>query len=78
MHYTIKLAHVKSSKPLSSSSDSGDTKYPQKEGKSTTFEAHFDLHGCFVCIIMLQIFIKLLGTVSVIYMKLIKAEDLRL
>ena len=78
MHYTIKWAHVKSSKPLSSSSDSGDTKYPQKEGKSTTFEAHFDLHGCFMCIIMLQIFKYTTGHVSVSYIKLIKAEDLRL
>ena len=78
IHYTIQWAHVKSFKPLSSSSVSGDTKYPQKQGKFTTFEAHFDLHGCFMYIIMLRIFKDITDHVSVAYIKLIKAEDLRL
>ena len=56
----------------------GDTKYLQKQGKFTTFEALFDLYGCFVYIITLQIFRNLAEDVSVIYIKLIKAEDLRL
>ena len=72
------LAQIKSIKSLSSSSGSGDTKYPQKQVKFTTFEAHFDLHGCFVYIIMLQIFKTTVGNVSVSYRKPIKAEDLRL
>ena len=72
------LAQIKSIKSLSSSSGSGDTMYPQKQGKFTTFEAHFDLHGCFVYIIMLQIFKSTVGNVSVSYRKPIKAEDLRL
>ena len=63
---------------LSLSSSSGDTKYSQKQVKFTTFEAHFDLHGCFVYIIMLQIFKDITEHVSVAYIKLIKAEDLRL
>ena len=63
---------------LSSSSGSGDAKYLQRQGKFTTFEALFDLHGCFVYINETQIFIKLAGHVSVIYRKLIKAVDLRL
>ena len=54
------------------------TKYPQKQHKFTTFEALFDLHGCFVYIIALQIFRSLACNVSVIYRKLIKAEYLRL
>ena len=78
VYYTIKWAHVKSFKPLSLRSVSGNTKYPQKQGKSTAFEAHFDLHSCFMYIIMLQIFRDITGHVSVSYMKLIKAEDLRL
>ena len=62
----------------SSSSSSGDAKYPQKQGKFTTIEALFDLHGYFMYIIMLQIFRNIVGNVSTIYKKLIKAEDLRL
>ena len=76
-YYTVELTHVKLFKPLSSSSGSGDTKYSQKQVKFTTFEAHFDLHGCFVYIIMLQIFKNIVGQVSVSYKKPIKAEDLR-
>ena len=72
------LAQIKSIKSLSSISGSGDTMYPQKQGKFTTFVAHFDLHGCFVYIIVLQIFINIVGHVSVSYRKPIKAEDLRL
>ena len=72
------LSQIKSIKVLLLCCGSGDIKYPQKQGKFTTFEALFDLHGCFVCIIMLQIIIKLVGIVSVIYIKLIKAKDLRL
>ena len=78
IYYKVKGTLVKSFKSLSSSSVSGDTKYPQKQGKFTTFEAHFDLHGCFMCIIMLQIFKYTAGHVSVSYIKLIKAEYLRL
>ena len=72
------LAQIKSIKSLSSSSGSGDTMYPQKQVKFTTFEALFDLHGCFMYIIMLQIFGNIVGNVSKIYRELIKAEDLRL
>ena len=52
--------------------------YSQKQGKFTTFEALFDLHGCFVYLIMFQILENLVGNVSVIYRDLIKAKDLRL
>ena len=52
-YYTVAWSYVKSFKPLSLRSGPGDTKYPQKQGKYTTFEALFDLHGCFVYIIML-------------------------
>ena len=72
------IAHIKSIKVLLLCCGSGDTKYPQKQGKFTTFEALFDLHGCFVYIIMIQIFWNVVEYVSVIYRKLIKAEDLRL
>ena len=78
IYYTVDWTRVKSSKSLSSSSGSGDTKYSQKQVKFTTFEAHFDLHGCFVSIIMLQIFRNIVGHVSVSFRKPIKAEDLRL
>ena len=78
IYYTVNGTHVKSFKSLSSSSGSGDTTYPQKQGKFTTFEAHFDLHGCFVYIIVLQIFRNIVGHVSVSYRKPIKLEDLRL
>ena len=78
VYYKVKRTYVKSFKSSSSSSGSGDTKYPQKQVKFTTFEAHFDLHGCFVYIITLQIFRNLAEDVSVIYIKLITAEDLGL
>ena len=63
---------------LSSSSSSEDAKYSQKQVKFTTFEALFVLHGYFMYIIMLQIIESLVGNVSRIYIKPIKAEDLRL
>ena len=69
---------VKSFRSLSSSSGSGDTKYPQKQGKFTSFEALFDLRVCFMYLIKLQIFGKIMGDVSVIYRKQIKAVYLRL
>ena len=78
IYYTVQWTRVKSFKSLPSSPGSGDTKYLQKQAKFTTFEAHLDLHGCFMYIIMLQIFKNIVGHVSVSYMKLIKAEDLRL
>ena len=78
IYNTSILAQIKSIKVLSLCFGSGDTKYPQKQGKFTTFEALFDLHGCFVYLIMLQIFENLVGNVSVIYRDLIKAKDLRL
>ena len=71
-------AYFKSFRSLSSSSSSEDAKYPQKQVKFTTFEALFVLHGYFMYIIMLQIIRKLVGNVFMIYIKLIKAEDLRL
>ena len=77
IYYTVQWTRVKSCKLLSSSSGSGDTKYSQKQVKFTTFEAHFELHGCFMYIIMLQIFRNIVGHVSVSYRKPIKAEDLR-
>ena len=78
IYYTVQWTHVKPFKSLSSSSGSGDTKYSQKQVKFTTFEAHFDLHGCFVYIIMLKIFRNIVGHVSVSYRKPIKVEYLRL
>ena len=77
IYYTVQGARLKSFKSLPSSSGSGDTKYPQKQVKFTTFEANFELHGCFMYIIMLQIFRNIVGHVSVSYRKPIKAEDLR-
>ena len=74
----MKWTYVKSFMSLSSSSSSWDAKYPQKQGKFTTFEALFDFHGYFMYIIMLQIFGNIVGNVSTIYRELIKAEDLRL
>ena len=74
----LPLAQIKSIKVLLLCCGSGDTKYPQKQGKFITFEVLFDLHGCFVYIIVLKIFRNLAGNVSMIYRKLIKAEDLRL
>ena len=62
----LTVAQIKSNKVLLLRFSLGDTKYPQKQGKFTTFEALFDLHGCFVYIIMLQIFRNLVGNVSVI------------
>ena len=62
----LDLTQIKSIKVLLLCCGSGDTKYPQKQGKFTTFEALFDLHGCFVYIIMLQIFGNLVRNVSVI------------
>ena len=67
------VAQIKSIKVLLLCCGSGDIKYPQNQGKFTTFEALFDLHGCFVYIIMLQIFGNIVGNVSTIYKKLIKA-----
>ena len=74
----LTVARIKSNKVLLLRFSLGDTKYPQKQGKFTTFEALFDLHGCFVYLIMFQIFENLVGNVSVIYRDLIKAKDLRL
>ena len=72
------LAQIKSIKGLLLCFGSGDTNYPQKLSKFTTFEALFDFHGSFMYIIMLQIFGNIVGNVSTIYRELIKAEDLRL
>ena len=74
----LTVAQIKSNKVLLLRFSLGDTKYLQKQGKFTTFEALFDVHGCFVYIIMLQIFGNIVGNVSTIYRKLIKAVDLRL
>ena len=74
----LTVAQIKSNKVLLLRFSLGDTKYPQKQGKFTTFEALFDLYGCFVYIITLQIFRNLAEDVSVIYIKLITAEDLGL
>ena len=50
-----------------------------KENKYLIFlQAHFVLHGYFMYIIMLQIIRKLVGNVSMTYIKLINAEYLRL
>ena len=72
------VAQIKSIKGLLLCFGSGDTNYPQKLSKFTTFEALFNLHGYFVYIIVLKIFRNLVGSVSMINRKLIKAEDLRL
>ena len=74
----LTVAQFKSNKVLLLRFSLRDTKYPQKQGKFTTFEALFDLYGCFVYIIMLQIFRNIVGNVSVSYRKPIKVEDLRL
>ena len=74
----LTVAQIKSNKVLLLRFSLGDTKYPQKQGKFTTFEALFDLYGCFVYIIALQIFRNLAEDVSVIYIKLITAVDLGL
>ena len=74
----MKWTYAKSFMSLSSSSRSEDAKCPQKQAKFTTFEALFVLHGYFMYIIMLQIIRKLVGSVFMIYIKLIKAEYLRL
>ena len=74
----MEWAYVKSFRSLSSSSSSEDAKYSQKQVKFTTFKALFVLHGYFMYIIMLQIIRKLVGNVFMIYIKLIKAEYLRL
>ena len=78
IYNTSILAQIKSNKVLSLCFGSGDTNYPQKLSKFTTFEALFDFHGYFMYIIMLQIFGNIVGNVSTIYRKRIKAEDLRL
>ena len=78
VYYTVELAYVKSFRSLSSGYSSEDAQYSQKQVKFTTFEALFVLHGCFMYIIMLQIVNNLVGNVSVIYRKIIKAEYLRL
>ena len=72
------VAQIKSIKVLMLCCGSGDTKYPQKQGKFTILGVLFDLHGCFVYITMLQIFGNIVGNVSTIYRRLIKAEYLRL
>ena len=69
----LNLTQIKSIKVLLLCCGSGDTKYPQKQGKFTSFEALFDFHGYFMYIIMLQIFGNIVGNVSTIYKKLIKA-----
>ena len=74
----LTVAQIKSNRVLSRCLGPGDTKYPQKQGKFTTFEAFFDLHGCFVYIIMLQMFRSFVGNVSAISSKLIKVVYLRL
>ena len=71
----LTVAQIKSNKVLLFRFSLGDTKYPQKQGKFTTFEALFDLHGCFLCIIMLQIFRNLVGSVSKIYKKVKKGGN---
>ena len=76
--YTVEWTYVKSFRSLSSSSSSGEAKYPQKQVKFTTFEALFVLHGYFMYITMLQIIRNLVCNVSTIYRKLIKAVYLRL
>ena len=78
LYNTSILAQIKSIKGLLLCFGSGDTNYPQKLSKFTTFEALFELYGCFVYITMLQIFRNLMDNVSVTYKKLIKAVDLRL
>ena len=65
----LTVAQIKSNKVLLLRFSLGDTKYPQKQGKFTTFEALFDLHGCFVYINKLQIFVNIAEYVSVIYRK---------
>ena len=72
------LAQIKLIEVLLPCCGSGDTKYHQKQCKFTTFEALFELYGCFVYITMLQIFRNLMDNVFVTYKKLIKAVDLRL
>ena len=74
----LTVARIKSNKVLLLRFSLEDTKYPQKQGKFTTFEALFVLHGYFMYIIMLQIIRKLVGNVFMISIKLIKAEYLRL
>ena len=74
----LTVAQIKSNKVLLLRFSLGDTKYLQKQGKFTTFEALFDLYGCFVYIITLQIFRNLAEDVSVIHIKLITTEDLSL
>lgn len=74
----MKWTYFKSCMSLSSSSSSEDAKYSQKQVKFTTFEALFILHSYLMYIIMLQIIRKLVGSVFMIYIKLIKAEYLRL
>ena len=72
------VAQIKSIKGLLLCFGSGDTNYPQKLSKFTTFEALFDFHGYFMYIIMLQIFRDILDKVSVVCRKIIKAVYLRL
>ena len=55
------VAQIKSIKGLLLCFGSGDTNYPQKLSKFTTFEALFDFHGYFMYIIMLQIFGNIVG-----------------
>ena len=74
----LTVAQIKSNKVLLLRFSLGDTKYPQKQGKFTTFKALFELHGCFMYIIMLQIFRNVVSIISVIYKKQIKAVYLRL
>ena len=74
----LTVAQIKSNKVLLLRFSLGDTKYPQKQGKFTTFEALFDLHGCFVYIVMLQIFRNIVCIISVMHRKQIKAIYLRL
>ena len=78
IYNTSMVAQIKSIKGLLPCLGSGDTNYPQKLSKFTTFEALFNFHGYFMYIIMLQIFGNIVGNVSTIYRKRIKAEDLRL
>ena len=65
----LTVAQIKSNKVLLLRFSLGDTKYPQKQGKFTTFEALFDLHGYFLYIIVLQIFRNIVENVSVIDIK---------
>ena len=74
----LPLTQIKSIKVLLLCCGSGDTKYPQKQGTFTTFGALFDLHDCFVYIIMLQIFQNLMGNVLMMSRKQTKAVYLRL